>query len=33
VLGSGSPLRRVLELTDVHSVAAIHDSLDSALSQ
>ena len=33
VLPSGSPLARVLELTDVNSVAAIHDSLDSAMSQ
>jgi anti-anti-sigma factor len=31
VLPSGSPLRRVLELTEVASVAAVHDSLDSAL--
>ena len=31
VLPSASPLRRVLELTEVASVAAVHDSLDSAL--
>ena len=33
VLPSASPLRRVLELTDVASVAPVHDSLDSAVSQ
>jgi hypothetical protein len=32
VLPPGSPLERVLTLTEVHSVAPIHDSLDSALS-
>ena len=31
VLPAASPLRRVLELTEVASVAAVHDSLDSAL--
>jgi anti-anti-sigma factor len=32
-LPSSSPLRRVLILTDVGSVAPIHDSLDSALAK
>ena len=31
VLPSGSPLARVLELTDVGSAAPIHETLDSAL--
>jgi anti-sigma B factor antagonist len=31
VLGPASPLRRVLELTDVGSVAPLHDSLDEAV--
>ena len=33
VLPDGSPLTRVLTLTEVASVAPIHDSLDSALAQ
>ena len=33
VLPDGSPLERVLTLTEVASVAPIHDSLDSALAQ
>jgi anti-anti-sigma factor len=33
VLPSSSPLSRVLTLTDVGSVAPIHDSLDSALAE
>ncbi len=31
VLPPSSPLRRVLELTDVESVAPVHDSLDAAV--
>jgi anti-anti-sigma factor len=31
VVPSGSPLRRVLELTEVGSAAPLHDTLDSAL--
>ena len=31
VLPAASPLRRVLELTEVASVAAVHNSLDAAL--
>ena len=31
VVPAGSPLRRVLELTDVGAAAPLHDSLDSAL--
>jgi anti-anti-sigma factor len=33
VLPPGSPLSRVLTLTEVHSVAPVHETLDSALSQ
>jgi anti-anti-sigma factor len=33
VMPSSSPLRRVIELTDVASAAPVYDSLDSALSQ
>jgi anti-anti-sigma factor len=33
VMPPGSPLRRVIELTEVHTVAPVHDSLDSAVSQ
>jgi anti-anti-sigma factor len=33
VLPASSPLLRVLTLTDVHSVAGVHETLDSALSQ
>jgi anti-anti-sigma factor len=33
VLPPGSPLRRVLTLTEVGSVAPIHESLDSALAE
>jgi anti-sigma B factor antagonist len=33
VMPPGSPLKRVIELTDVSSAAPVHDSLDSALSQ
>ena len=33
VLPSSSPLVRVLTLTDVHSVAGVHETLDSALAQ
>jgi anti-anti-sigma factor len=33
VLPSGSPLSRVLTLTEVHSVAPVHETLDSALAQ
>ncbi len=32
VMPPGSPLRRVIELTEVHTAAPVHDSLDSALS-
>lgn len=31
VLPSGSPLRRLLEITEVHEVAPVHDSLERAL--
>lgn len=30
---AGSPLRRVLELTDVGSIAPVHESLDAALAE
>jgi anti-anti-sigma factor len=33
VLPPGSPLSRVLTLTEVHSVAPVHETLDAALSQ
>ena len=33
VLPEGSPLSRVLSLTEVHSVAPVHETLDSALAQ
>ena len=33
VLPDGSPLSRVLTLTEVHSVAPVHETLDSALAQ
>jgi anti-sigma B factor antagonist len=33
VLPPGSPLSRVLTLTEVHSVAPVHETLDSALAQ
>jgi anti-anti-sigma factor len=33
VMPPGSPLKRVIELTEVDSVAPVHDSLDSAISQ
>jgi anti-sigma B factor antagonist len=33
VLPAGSPLQRVLVLTEVGSIAPIHDSLDSALAE
>jgi anti-anti-sigma factor len=33
VMPPGSPLRRVIELTEVGTAAPVHDSLDSALSQ
>ena len=33
VMPPGSPLTRVIELTEVSSAAPVHDSLDSALSQ
>jgi anti-anti-sigma factor len=33
VLPSSSPLKRVLTLTDVDSVATVHETLDSALAQ
>jgi anti-sigma B factor antagonist len=33
VLPPGSPLSRVLMLTEVHSVAPVHETLDSALAQ
>jgi anti-anti-sigma factor len=33
VLPAASPLRRVLLLTEVHSVAPLHDELESALAQ
>jgi anti-sigma B factor antagonist len=33
VLPQGSPLSRVLTLTEVHSVAPVHETLDAALSQ
>jgi anti-sigma B factor antagonist len=33
VMPPDSPLRRVIELTEVGSAAPVHDSLDSALSQ
>ena len=33
VLPTSSPLLRVLTLTDVHSVAGVHETLDSALAQ
>jgi anti-anti-sigma factor len=33
VLPSSSPLSRVLTLTDVQSVAAVHETLDSSLAQ
>jgi anti-sigma B factor antagonist len=33
VLPNGSPLSRVLTLTEVHSVAPVHETLDSALAQ
>ncbi|MGH2715768.1 MAG: STAS domain-containing protein [Thermoleophilaceae bacterium] len=33
VIPPTSPLVRVLTLTDVHSVAAVHETLDSALAQ
>jgi anti-sigma B factor antagonist len=33
VLPAGSPLSRVLMLTEVHSVAPVHETLDSALAQ
>jgi anti-anti-sigma factor len=33
VLPASSPLVRVLSLTEVHSVAPVHETLDSALSQ
>jgi len=33
VMPPGSPLKRVIELTDVATAAPVHDSLDSALSQ
>jgi anti-anti-sigma factor len=33
VLPSGSPLARVLTLTEVNSVAPVHETLDAALSQ
>jgi anti-anti-sigma factor len=33
VLPPTSPLTRVLTLTDVHSVAGVHETLDSALAQ
>lgn len=33
VLPAGSPLSRVLTLTEVHSVAPVHETLDSALAQ
>jgi anti-anti-sigma factor len=33
VLPASSPLKRVLTLTDVDSVAAVHETLDSALGQ
>jgi anti-sigma B factor antagonist len=33
VMPPDSPLRRVIELTEVHTVAPVHDSLDSAISQ
>ena len=33
VMPPSSPLRRVIELTDVSAAAPVHDSLDSALSQ
>lgn len=33
VLPPGSPLSRVLTLTEVHTVAPVHETLDSALAQ
>jgi anti-anti-sigma factor len=33
VMPPGSPLKRVIELTEVGAAAPVHDSLDSALSQ
>jgi anti-anti-sigma factor len=33
VLPPGSPLRRVIELTEVHTAAPVHESLDSAISE
>jgi anti-anti-sigma factor len=33
VLPQDSPLRRVIELTEVHTAAPVHESLDSALAQ
>jgi anti-anti-sigma factor len=33
VMPPSSPLKRVIELTEVNSAAPVHDSLDSALSQ
>ena len=33
VLPSGSPLRRVLSLTEIETAAPLHDSLDAALSE
>jgi anti-anti-sigma factor len=31
VLPSGSPLKRVLELTEIHAAAPVHESVDAAL--
>jgi anti-anti-sigma factor len=33
VLPPGSPLKRVIELTEVHTAAPVHESLDSALAE